>query len=127
MFLIAGVAEARRTPFDIPEADSEIVAGYHTEYSSMKFALFFMGEYLDVILVSSMVTVRFLGGWHGPVLPPILWFAMKTGAVIFFFVWLRATLPRLRFDQLITFGWKWLLPLSLLNILVTGAVALAAR
>jgi NADH-quinone oxidoreductase subunit H len=127
IFLIGGVAEARRTPFDLPEADSEIVAGYHTEYSSMKFALFFMGEYLDVILISTMVTVLFLGGWKGPGLPPLVWFAVKTAAVIFFFVWLRAVLPRFRFDQLMGFGWKWLLPLSLVNILVTGAIALAVR
>jgi len=127
IFLIAGVAEARRSPFDLPEADSEIVAGYHTEYSSMKFALFFMGEYLDVILISAMVTVFYLGGWHGPFLPPIVWFVAKTGAVIFFFVWLRAVLPRLRFDQLMVFGWKWLLPVSIVNILATGAIALAVR
>ena len=125
IFIIAGMAEARRTPFDLPEADSELVAGYHTEYSSMKFALFFMGEYLDLILISAMATTLFLGGWHGPFLPPILWFIVKTGAMIFLFIWSRAVLPRFRFDQLMTFGWKWLLPLALLNILITGAVALA--
>ena len=131
IFLIAGFAEARRTPFDLPEADSEIVAGYHTEYSSMKFALFFMGEYLDLILISVMTTVLFLGGWHGPVypdlsgfLPPIVWFLIKTFALIFLFIWVRAVLPRYRFDQLMGFGWKALLPLSLLNVLVTGAIAL---
>lgn len=127
IFIIAGVAEARRSPFDIPEAENELVAGYHTEYSSMKFALFFMGEYLDIILISSMITTLYLGGWHGPFLPPILWFIIKTFAAIFLFIWLRAVLPRYRFDQLMNFGWKWLLPLSLLNILVTGAVALAVR
>ena len=125
IFLIAGFAEARRTPFDLPEADSEIVAGYHTEYSSMKFALFFMGEYLDLILISVMTTVLFLGGWHGPFLPPIVWFLIKTFALIFLFIWVRAVLPRYRFDQLMGFGWKALLPLSLLNVLVTGAAALA--
>lgn len=124
IFLLTGVAEARRTPFDLPEADSELVGGYHTEYSSMKFALFYMGEYLDIILVSCMATVLFLGGWHGPLFPPILWFIIKMFAFIFLFIWLRAVLPRYRFDQLMSFGWKWLLPLSLLNILVTGAVAL---
>ena len=124
IFLIAGFAEARRTPFDLPEADSEIVAGYHTEYSSMKFALFFMGEYLDLILISVMTTVLFLGGWHGPFLPPIVWFLIKTFALIFLFIWVRAVLPRYRFDQLMGFGWKALLPLSLLNVLVTGAIAL---
>ncbi len=122
IFLVAGVAEARRTPFDLPEAESELVAGYHTEYSGMKFALFFMGEYLDVILVSAVVTTLFLGGWHGPVLPPIVWFIVKMFAIIFLFVWLRAVLPRYRFDQLMTFGWKWLLPLSLVNIVVTGLI-----
>ncbi len=127
LFLITGVAEARRIPFDLPEADSELVAGYHTEYSSMKFALFFMGEYLDIMLISSMVAVLFLGGWQGPLLPPLLWFIIKAGAMIFIFIWLRAVLPRYRFDQLMDVGWKWLLPLSLLNILVTGGVALAVR
>jgi len=127
LFMVAGVAESRRTPFDMPEADSELVAGYHTEYSSMKFALFFMGEYLDVILISSVATVLFLGGWHGPILPGVVWFGIKMAAVIFLFIWLRATLPRLRFDQLMTLGWTRLLPLSLLNIVVTGAVALGVR
>lgn len=127
IFLIAGIAEARRSPFDLPEADSEIVAGYHTEYSSMKFALFFMGEYLDVILISAMVTVLFLGGWHGPLLPGIVWFLIKMAAVIFIFICLRAVQPRYRFDQLMNIGWRWLLPISILNIIVTGAVALALR
>ncbi len=127
IFMITGIAEARRTPFDLPEADSEIVAGYHTEYSSMKFALFFMGEYLDLLLISAMTTVLFLGGWHGPLLPPIAWFFIKMMAVVFVFIWLRAVLPRLRFDQLMSFGWKYLLPLSLLNILITGAVVLYLR
>lgn len=127
IFTIAGVAEARRTPFDLPEADSEIVAGYHTEYSSMKFALFFMGEYLDLILISAMVTVLFLGGWQGPLLPPVIWFLIKMGAIIFLFIWLRAVLPRFRFDQLMSFGWKWLLPISILNIIVTGAIVLWVR
>lgn len=125
VFMIAGVAEARRSPFDLPEADSELVAGYHTEYSSMKFAMFFMGEYLDVILISCLVAVLYLGGWNGPVLPGIIWFIIKMFAVIFVFMWLRAVLPRFRFDQLMRFGWKWLLPLSIINILITGAAALA--
>jgi NADH-quinone oxidoreductase subunit H len=127
IFVIAGVAEARRIPFDLPEADSELVAGYHTEYSSMKFALFYMGEYLDIILVSAMTTVLFLGGWKGPGLPPVVWFAIKMFAIIFIFIWVRAVLPRFRYDQLTSLGWKWLLPLSLLNILVTGAIVLAVR
>jgi NADH-quinone oxidoreductase subunit H len=125
IFLIATIAEARRIPFDLPEADSEIVAGYHTEYSSMKFGLFFLGEYLDVALVACMTTVLFLGGWKGPWLPELLWFAIKTGAIVFLFIWVRSVLPRFRFDQLMDFGWKVLLPLSLLNILVTGYIALS--
>lgn len=127
IFLITGIAEARRSPFDLPEADSELVAGYHTEYSSMKFALFFMGEYLDVILISAMVTTLYLGGWHGPLLPPVVWFIVKMMAVIFLFIWSRAVLPRYRFDQLMALGWKALLPLSLLNVVATGAVMLAVR
>jgi NADH-quinone oxidoreductase subunit H len=127
IFTIAGIAEARRSPFDLPEADSELIAGYHTEYSSMKFALFFMGEYLDVILISAMVTTLYLGGWQGPVLPPVVWFIVKMFAVIFLFIWSRAVLPRYRFDQLMTLGWKILLPLSLANVLVTGGVMLAVR
>jgi NADH-quinone oxidoreductase subunit H len=125
IFLIATIAEARRIPFDLPEADSEIVAGYHTEYSSMKFGLFFLGEYLDVALVACMTTVLFLGGWKGPWLPELLWFAIKAGAIVVLFVWVRSVLPRFRFDQLMDFGWKVLLPLSLLNILVTGYIALS--
>lgn len=125
IFMIAGLAEARRLPFDLPEAENELVAGYHTEYSSMKFALFFMGEYLDVTLISSLITVLFLGGWHGPLLPPLLWFAIKVGVLISVFIWVRSILPRYRFDQLMGLGWKLLLPLSLANIVVTGAVALA--
>jgi NADH-quinone oxidoreductase subunit H len=124
LFLIATIAEARRIPFDLPEADSELVNGFHTEYSSMKFALFYLGEYLDVALVGCMVTVLFLGGWNGPWLPPLLWFALKTGAVIILFIWVRSVLPRFRFDQLMNFGWKILLPIALLNILITGFIAL---
>jgi NADH-quinone oxidoreductase subunit H len=125
IFLICGFAESRRIPFDLPEAENELVSGYHTEYSSMKFALFFMGEYLDIILISCMVTTLYLGGWLGPMLPGIVWFGLKTAAVIFVFIWVRAVLPRYRFDQLIGLSWKWLLPLSILNIVVTGAVMLA--
>lgn len=125
VFMISGLAEARRTPFDLPEADSELVAGYHTEYSGMKFALFYMGEYLDLILIAVMITVLFLGGWYGPWLPGIVWFGLKTVALIAFFIAVRAVLPRFRFDQLMDIGWKWLLPISLLNIIVTGGIALA--
>ncbi len=127
IFLIATLAEARRIPFDLPEADSEIIAGYHTEYSSMKFGMFFLGEYLDILLVGCMTTALFLGGWHGPWLPPLLWFALKTGAVVTLFVWVRSVLPRFRFDQLMDFGWKVLIPVSLLNVVITATIALAAR
>jgi NADH-quinone oxidoreductase subunit H len=127
IFLMAGLAEARRIPFDLPEAENELVAGYHTEYSSMKFGLFQLGEYLDLILVSMMTTVLFLGGWLGPWLPPLLWFLIKTGVVIFIFILVRSVLPRFRFDQLMDIGWKWLLPISILNVLVSGAIALAVR
>lgn len=127
IFLIAGVAEARRVPFDLPEAENELVAGFHTEYSGMKFALFFVGEYVEIVLISAAITVLFLGGWHGPVLPPPVWFALKTGLFVFVFFWVRAILPRLRYDQLMTLSWKLLLPLALVNILVSGALALWLR
>ncbi|MCL4402504.1 MAG: NADH-quinone oxidoreductase subunit H, partial [Acidobacteria bacterium] len=125
LFLIAGAAETRRLPFDLPEAESELIAGYHAEYSGMKFGMFFVGEYLGVTLISSMITVLFFGGWLGPVLPPILWFFIKTIFFICFFILLRASLPRPRFDQLMSWGWKVMLPLALGNLLVTGAVLLA--
>jgi NADH-quinone oxidoreductase subunit H len=125
LFLIAGIAETHRLPFDLPEAESEIVAGFHSEYSGMKFGMFFVGEYLGVVLISSMITVLFFGGWLGPVLPPLLWFALKTMFFICFFILLRASLPRPRFDQLLSWGWKIMLPLALLNLAVTGAVVLA--
>jgi NADH-quinone oxidoreductase subunit H len=124
LFLIAGLAETRRLPFDLPEAESELVAGFHVEYSGMKFGMFFVGEYLGVVLISSMLTVLFFGGWLGPVLPPIVWFLIKMFAFISFFILLRAALPRPRFDQLMAWGWKLMLPLALLNLLVTGAVVL---
>ena len=125
LFLIAGVAETRRIPFDLPEAESEIVAGYHTEYSGMKFGMFFVGEYLGITLISAMVVTLFFGGWMGPLLPPIVWFILKTFVFICFFVLLRATLPRPRPDQLMSFGWKVMLPLALLNLIVTGGILLA--
>jgi NADH-quinone oxidoreductase subunit H len=127
IFMIAGFAEARRIPFDLPEAENELVGGYHTEYSGMKFALFFMGEYLDITLLSALITVLFLGGWRGPFLPPVLWFFLKLGMLINVFIWVRSILPRYRFDQLMHLGWKVLLPLALANILITGAVVLAIR
>jgi len=125
LFMIAGVAETRRLPFDLPEAESEIVAGFHSEYSGMKFGMFFVGEYLGVTLISALIAVLFFGGWLGPVLPPIVWFLLKMFFFICFFILLRAALPRPRFDQLMNWGWKVMLPLSLLNLLVTGAVVLA--
>ncbi len=125
VFLIAGFAEARRIPFDIPEAETELVAGYHTEYSSMKFGLFFVGEYLGVILISALTVTLFFGGWLGPVLPGVVWFLVKTFVFVSFFILVRGTLPRLRYDQLIAFGWKVMLPISLLNLVITGAVVLA--
>lgn len=127
LFLIAGVAEARRLPFDLPEAEAELVAGFHSEYSGMKFGMFFVGEYLGVILISSMITVLFLGGWRGPWLPPIAWFLIKMFAFVCFFILLRATLPRLRFDQLMSLGWKVMFPLALANLVATGAIVTAFR
>ncbi len=125
IFLIAGIAESHRLPFDIPEAEQEIVAGYHTEYSGMKFGMFFVGEYLGVVLVSSLMVVLFFGGWLGPAfLPPIVWFVLKASFFIAFFVLLRAAIPRPRYDQLMNYGWLFLLPLSLLNLVLTGAYIL---
>lgn len=126
IFMIATIAETHRLPFDIPEAESELIAGYHSEYSGMKFGMFFVGEYLGITLISALSVTLFLGGWLGPsFLPPLAWFSLKTFAVILFIVLLRASLPRPRYDQLLTYGWKVMLPLALLNILVTGAVLLA--
>lgn len=127
IFFICSVAEANRLPFDLPEAENELVAGYHTEYSGMRFALFFVGEYINLVVLGALVAVFFLGGWRGPVLPPMAWFLVKTLAVPVFLIWTRASLPRLRYDQLMSVGWKWLLPAALLNIVVTGAVLLALK
>lgn len=127
VFFIAGIAETHRLPFDIPEAESELVAGYHSEYSGMKFGMFFIGEYLGITLISAMTATIFFGGWLGPILPGWLWFFLKTFAFIMFFILLRAALPRPRYDQLMEYGWKILLPLVLLNLMVTGAVALWIR
>jgi NADH-quinone oxidoreductase subunit H len=127
LFVIAGLAETRRIPFDLPEAESELIAGYHSEYSGMKFGMFFVGEYLGVVLISSLVAVLFLGGWQGPLLPPLVWFLLKIFVLIAFFILVRGSLPRPRFDQLMSWGWKVMLPLSLANVLVTGAIVLANR
>jgi NADH-quinone oxidoreductase subunit H len=123
-FFMAGLAEAHRTPFDMPEAEAELVAGYHSEYSGMKFGMFFVGEYLSVILLSAMTVILFFGGWHGPWLPPVVWFALKMSAFIVLIILIRATWPRFRFDQLLSFGWKVVMPLALINLLVTGGVVL---
>jgi len=120
IFLICGFAECNRSPFDLPEAENELVAGFHVEYSSMKFALFFMAEYAHMIVVSALVATLFLGGWRGPVLPGVIWFLLKVFAMLFLFIWVRATYPRFRYDQLMKFGWKVLFPLALANILITG-------
>jgi len=125
IFFIAGVAETHRLPFDLPEAESELVAGYHSEYSGMKFGMFFVGEYLGITLISALMTTLFFGGWLGPVLPPVVWFFLKTFIFICGFILLRASLPRPRYDQLMSFGWKVMLPLSLLNLAVTAGILLA--
>ena len=128
VFLIAGIAETHRLPFDIPEAEGELIAGFHSEYSGMKFGMFFVGEYLGVTLISSLITILFFGGWLGPsFLPPVVWFFLKTAVFICFFILLRASLPRPRYDQLMNVGWKILLPLTLLNILVTGAILIILK
>lgn len=141
IFLVSGIAETNRTPFDLPEAESELVAGFHTEYSSMKFALFFMAEYANMITVSALITTLYLGGWQPlqipfiddyaavaavnsalKLIPPVIWFLAKTFFFLFFYIWLRATMPRLRYDQLMKLGWKFMLPLALFNILFTGVI-----
>jgi len=124
IFLVSAMAENKRLPFDQPEAENELMAGYHTEYSGMRFALFFLGEYINMIAVGALVAVFFLGGWRGPLLPPPIWFLLKILLVPFLLIWSRATLPRLRYDQLMHFGWKVLMPIALLNIVVTGGVIL---
>lgn len=126
-FFIAGIAETHRLPFDIPEAESEIIAGFHSEYSGMKFGLFFVGEYLGITLISALVVCLFFGGWLGPgFLPPLVWFILKTFSFIALFILLRASLPRPRYDQLMEFGWKIILPLTLINVVITGAIVLSS-
>ena len=125
IFLVAGLAETQRIPFDLPEAENELIAGYHAEYSGMKFGMFFVGEYLGITLISCLIVTLFFGGWLGPFLPPIVWFALKTFAFICLFVLIRASLPRPRYDQLMGYAWKVMLPLSLLNLVVTGGAVLA--
>ena len=127
IFMIAGVAETNRAPFDFPEAEQELVAGYHTEYSSMSFAMFFLAEYVNMVTVSAVATSLYLGGWLGPFLPDWLawvWFLVKVFLLLFFYVWMRWTLPRYRYDQLMEFGWKYLLPVAVVNLLATAAMIL---
>jgi NADH-quinone oxidoreductase subunit H len=129
------VAETNRNPFDLPEAESELVAGYFTEYSGMKFAFYYLAEYANMLVVSSLATIMFFGGWLRPfpnvdalafldVIPPVIWFLVKVAGFIFVYIWFRGTFPRYRFDQLMAVGWKWLLPLSLANVLLVGGVLL---
>jgi NADH-quinone oxidoreductase subunit H len=125
VFMVAGFAETHRLPFDLPEAESELIAGFHSEYSGMKFGMFFVGEYLGIALISAMIVTLYFGGWQGPLLPPIVWFGIKLFVLICFFILMRATLPRPRYDQLMGYGWKVMLPLALLNLLVTGGILLA--
>lgn len=128
IFLIAGIAETHRLPFDIPESESEIIAGFHSEYSGMKFGMFFVGEYVGILLISSMTVALYFGGWLGPdFLPPAVWFILKTFVFIFLFILLRASLPRPRYDQLMDFGWKILLPITIINLMVTAAIVLIMK
>ena len=130
IYLTAAYAETNRVPFDLPEAETELVAGYHTEYSAMKFAMFFMAEYANMITVACLATLLFLGGWNGPLfgppllqdLLPIFWFVVKVFCFIFLYIWVRGTLPRFRYDQLMDFGWKFLFPLAIANLVVTGLI-----
>lgn len=122
LYIICATAETNRAPFDIPEAESELVAGFHTEYSGMRFALFFLAEYTNMFIVSAVAAVLFLGGWRGPILPPWAWFLIKVYAIIFVIMWFRWTFPRLRFDQLITLAWKVLIPLAFINLILTAVV-----
>jgi NADH-quinone oxidoreductase subunit H len=122
VFIITALAETNRAPFDLPEAEAELVAGFHTEYSSMKFGLFFLGEFMNVIAICAIAVTLFLGGWNGPGPESLgfLWFTLKLGALLFFFIWVRWTFPRLRYDQLMHFGWKVLLPITLVNVVATA-------
>jgi NADH-quinone oxidoreductase subunit H len=127
IFFISAVAESKRIPFDLPEAENELVAGYHTEYSGLRFGLFFLGEYVTMVVLGSLVAIFFLGGWRGPLLPPMVWFIAKVLFIAFVMIWMRATFPRLRYDQLMHLGWKVLIPVALLNIVVTGGVILLIK
>jgi NADH-quinone oxidoreductase subunit H len=124
IFVVSAMAESKRIPFDLPEAENELNAGFHTEYSGMRFGLFFLGEYVNMIVLGGLTAVLFLGGWRGPLLPPVVWLILKILPVTLFMIWVRGTLPRLRYDQLMTLGWKVLVPLALVNIVVTAAFGL---
>ncbi|HYR03445.1 MAG TPA: NADH-quinone oxidoreductase subunit NuoH [Syntrophobacteria bacterium] len=125
IFFISAVAETKRIPFDLPEAENELGAGYHTEYSGMRFGLFFLGEYVNLIVLGGLIAVFYLRGWRGPLLPPVVWFLVKVFVVALVMIWIRGTLPRLRYDQLMHLGWKVLVPVALLNIMLTGAILLS--
>jgi NADH-quinone oxidoreductase subunit H len=127
LFFVSAAAEIKRIPFDLPEAENELVAGYHTEYSGMRFGVFFLGEYITMIVLGGLVAIFFLGGWRGPFFPPILWFLLKVFVTVFILIWFRGTLPRLRYDRLMSIGWKVLIPVSLLNIMATGAAILIIK
>ena len=127
IYMIAGIAETNRAPFDFPEAEQELVAGYNTEYSSVRFALFPQAEYINMATTAAVATDLYLGGWHGPFLPPEygwIWFLVKVGAILFFYIWVRWTIPRYRYDQLMRFGWKWLFPAAVINLVLTAAAVL---
>lgn len=127
IYLITAFAETNRAPFDLPEAEQELTAGYHTEYGGMKFAMFFMAEYINILLVSSLAITLFFGGWHGPYDIPILWFLIKLALFVFFFMWVRATLPRFRYDQLLSFGWKVLVPIATINLIITAFFVIGVK
>jgi len=127
IFFVAAVAETNRAPFDLPEAESELTAGFHTEYSGMGFGIFFLAEYSYMVIVCAVATALFLGGWDGPVLPGIWWFLAKVFGLIFVMMWFRWTFPRVRFDQLLNICWKWLIPLGLLNLVVTALMLKLVR
>ena len=127
IFMVSAMAEIKRLPFDLPDAESELLAGYHTEYSGLRFGLFFLGEYVTMVVMGALTAVFFLGGWHGPWFPPVIWFFIKVMLVPLFLIWTRAAVPRLRYDQIMNIGWKVLIPLALVNIVITGGVLLAVR
>jgi NADH-quinone oxidoreductase subunit H len=127
IYLITSFAETNRAPFDLPEAEQELTAGYHTEYGGMKFAMFFLAEYINILLVSSIAITLFLGGWHGPGNLPLLWYLIKLALFVFLFIWVRATLPRFRYDQLMSFGWKFLVPVATLNLIITAYFVLVIK